>query len=79
MTLAAEQELAHTGETCGCVDPIHGLRKLRDARWRYDQHIASADGKLALQALWRDLKQQKMDNIQRVKRMISAVIWQNCF
>jgi hypothetical protein len=83
MKLAAEKELKHIGETAGCQDHdhdlIHDLSKRLDALWRYDQYIANADGKPALQNLWRDLKRQEMENIQRVKQMIIEEIQQNCF
>ena len=47
MALAAEKELKHIGETCGCADHdhdlIHDLSKRLDALWRYDQYVANAD------------------------------------
>jgi hypothetical protein len=83
MSLAAERELEHIGESCGCADHdhdlIHDLSKRLDALWRYDQYIANADGKTALQKMWRDLKKQEVANIQRVKQMIADEIKQNCF
>jgi hypothetical protein len=83
MALAAEKELEHIGESCGCADHdhdlIHDLSKRLDALWRYDQYIANADGKPALQALWRDLKKQELANIQRAKQMIAEEVRQNCF
>lgn len=83
MSLAAEKELEHIGETCGCADHdhdmIHDLSKRLDALWRYDQYIANAEGKPQLQILWRDLKRQEIDNIKRVKLMIRNEIQQNCF
>ena len=83
MTLAAEKELEHIGETCGCVDHdhdlVHELSKRLDALWRYDQYIANADGKPGLQDLWRELKRQEITNINRVKQMIAEEIRQNCF
>jgi len=56
MTLAAEKELEHMGETCGVADHDHDLGKRLDALWRYDQYIANAEGRPALQELWCDLK-----------------------
>ena len=83
MALAAEKKLKHIGETCGCADHdhdlIHDLSKRLDALWRYDQYIANADGKPALQGLWRDLKRQEAANVQRIKQMIAEEIRQNCF
>jgi hypothetical protein len=83
MALAAEKELEHVGESCGCADHdhdlVHDLSKRLDALWRYDQYIANADGKPSLQAMWRDLKTQERANIQRVKQMIAEEVRQNCF
>jgi hypothetical protein len=83
MALAAEREMEHIGESCGCADHdhdlIHDLSKRLDALWRYDQYVANAEGKPALQDMWRDLKRQEIDNIRRVKRMIAEEIKQNCF
>jgi hypothetical protein len=83
MTLAAEKELEHIGETCGCPDHdhdlIHDLSKRLDALWRYDQYIANAEGKSALQDLWRDLKRQEMGNIKRLKQLITEEVKQGCF
>jgi hypothetical protein len=83
MKLAAEKELQHLGETCGAADHdhdlIHDLSKRLDALWRYDQYIANAEGKPALQTLWREFKRQELDNVKRVKRLISDEIRQDCF
>ncbi|HEY7864195.1 MAG TPA: hypothetical protein VIE39_11070 [Thermoanaerobaculia bacterium] len=83
MTLAAEKELAHIGETCAVADHdhdlIHDLGKRLDALWRYDQYIANAETRPALQELWRDLKEQEIDNVQRLKQVLVAEIEENCF
>ena len=83
MPLAAEKEMEHIGKSCGCADHdhdlVHDLSKRLDALWRYDQYIANAEGKPALQNLWRDLKRQETDNIKRVKQMITEEVKQNCF
>ena len=83
MSLAAEKELAHIGESCGCADHdhdlIHDLSKRLDAVWRYDQYIANAEGRPALQNLWNDLKCQEIDNIKRMKQVMVEEIEQNCF
>ena len=43
MTLAAERELEHVGETSGCSDHdhdlIHELSRRLDSLWRYDQYV----------------------------------------
>ena len=83
MPLAAEKELEHIGESCGCEDHdhdlIHDLSKRLDALWRYDQYIANAEGKAALQDLWREFKRQEVANIKRLKQLIADEIKQNCF
>jgi len=83
MTLAAEKELKHIGETAGIADHdhdlVHDLSKRLDALWRYDQYIANAEGKPALQKLWRDLKKQEAANIKQIKEMITAEVGANCF
>ena len=83
MALAAEKELEHIGESCGCADHdhdlVHDLSKRLDALWRYDQYVANAEGKPALQNLWRDLKRQEVDNIKRVKEAIADEIKNGCF
>jgi len=83
MSLAAENELKHIGESSGCADHdhdlIHDLSKRLDALWRYDQYIANADGKPELQNMWREFKRQEKENIERVKKMIVEEIRQECF
>ena len=83
MSLAAEREYQHIGESHGCADHDHDLiqdlSKRLDALWRYDQYIANADGKPELQKLWRDLKSQEVANVKRVKQLVSEEIRQNCF
>jgi hypothetical protein len=83
MTLAAEKELQHIGETRGCADHdhdlVHDLSKRLDALWRYDQYIANAAGKPALQDLWRGLKRQEIDNIKRVKQLLADEVKAGCF
>ncbi|TMA78469.1 MAG: hypothetical protein E6J74_41710 [Deltaproteobacteria bacterium] len=78
MTLAAEKELEHISESCGVADHDHDLGKRLDALWRYDQYIANAEGRPALQELWCDLKCQEIDNIKRMKQVIVEEVRQNC-
>ena len=83
MTLAAEKELEHIGESCGCEDHdhdlIHELSKRLDALWRYDQYIANADGKSDLQSFWRDVKSQEQNNIDRLKKLVAQEVQNGCF
>jgi len=83
MSLAAERELEHIGETCGIADQehdlIHDLSMRLDALWRYDQYIANAEGTPSLQDMWRDLKRQEIDNVECMKQIIIEQVRQNCF
>jgi hypothetical protein len=83
MSLAAEKQIEHLGETCGCADHdhdlVHELSKRLDALWRYDQRIANAAGHPGLQAFWRDLKRQDGKNIDRLKDLIREEIDKKCF
>jgi hypothetical protein len=83
VTLAAEKQMKHIGESCGCADYDHDLiqdlSKRLDALWRYDQYIANADGKPHLQDLWRDLKQAEVANVRRLEQLIAEEIQHHCF
>ena len=83
MTLAAEKEYAHLGETAGAADHdhdlVHELGKRLDALWRYDQYIANAHAKDELQSFWRELKDQEQRNVGRLKELISHEIRNGCF
>jgi hypothetical protein len=83
MTLAAEKEYEHIGETPGCADHdhdlVHELSKKLDALWRYDQYIANAEGCPNVQTLWRDFKRQGQADVQRLKKMIAEEIQKGCF
>lgn len=83
MTIAAEKEYAHIGETSGCCDHdhdlVHELSKRLDALWRFDQYIANADGKPELQDFWRDLKSQESKNVERIKQLVKQELEQGCF
>ena len=83
MSLAAEKQIEHLGETCGCADHdhdlVHELSKRLDALWRYDQRIANAAGHAAVQAFWRNLKRQDQKNTERLKQLIREEIENKCF
>lgn len=83
MTLAAEKEMAHIGESSGAADHdhdmVHELSKRLDAYWRYDQYIANAESDPDLQRFWRVLKTQELDNIEQLKRFISSHCEVGCF
>lgn len=83
MTLAAEKQIEHIGETKGCADHdhdlIHELSKRLDSLWRFDQYIANAENHKDLHQFWRDLKQQELQNVDRLKQLIREEIKQDCF
>ena len=83
MTLAAEKEFEHIGETMGCADHDHDLiqdlSKRLDALWRFDQYIANAEGKPSIQAMWRKLKKQEQENVKEIKALITEEIKAKCF
>ncbi len=83
MTLAAEKELEHLGESRGCKDHdhdlIHELSRRLDALWRYDQYISNAEGHAFLQEFWTDLQAQDRENVKRLKGLIAEEITKECF
>ncbi len=83
MTLTAEKEFEHIGETCGCTDHdrdlVHELSKRLDAVWRYDQYIANADGRPEVQAFWREQKATDMEAVGQLKELIRMEIDRDCF
>lgn len=83
MTLSAEKEYQHIGESSGIADHdhdlVHELSKKLDSLWRYDQYIANAEGKSDLQALWRDFKSQCQKDVDRLKKVVGQEIKQGCF
>jgi hypothetical protein len=83
MTLVAEKELEHLGETRGIEDHdhdvIHALSKRLDALWRYDQYVANAEGYPELQKFWRDLKRQEQEIVNRLKKFVADHAAKGCF
>lgn len=85
MTLAAERELEHIGESQGCADHdhdiIHELSRRLDCLWRYDQYIANSESqnKDELKQFWTDVKAQEESNIDRLKELLRQEIQQDCF
>jgi len=83
MTLAAEREIQHLGETSGCADHdhdlVHELSRRLDMIWRYDQYIANADWRDNLKQFWSDMKSQEQQNIERLKQLLKEEITNGCF
>jgi hypothetical protein len=83
MPLAAEQELQHIGESCGCADHdhdiLHELSRRLDCLWRYDQYIANAEWRSNLKQFWEDMKSQEQRNIGRMKELLKDEIQNGCF
>ena len=83
MTIAAERELEHLGETSGCAnhdhDLVHELSRRLDALWRYDQYIANAEWRDGLKDFWANMKQQEQENIKRLKELLAEEVKNGCF
>lgn len=83
MTLMAERQLEHIGETKGCADHdhdiVHELSKRLDSLWRCDQYIANAKGHPKLKKFWEDIKTQEADNITRMKELLAEHVSKGCF
>ncbi|MEX1229615.1 MAG: hypothetical protein WEB58_05205 [Planctomycetaceae bacterium] len=83
MTLAAEKELTHLGETSGCADHdhdlIHELSRRLDALWRIDQYLANAEWRSDLKEFWSDVKSQEQENVRRLKELIAQEVRNDCF
>lgn len=83
MTLAAERQVEHIGETKAMADHdrdlVHELSKRLDAMWRYDQYIANAEGDEDRRDFWRDLKRQDQKNVDRLRKLLRHEIENNCF
>ena len=83
MSMVAEMEMEHIGESKGAEnhdhDMIHELSKRLDALWRYDQYIANAKNDSELQSFWRELKSQEHENVKRLKEFVAEHIEKDCF
>ena len=83
MSLVAEKEMEHIGETKGAKnhdhDMIHELSKRLDALWRYDQYIANAKEDEELQEFWETLKEQDRENVKRLKALVARHAADGCF
>jgi hypothetical protein len=83
MSMVAERDMEHIGESRGVKnhdhDMIHELSKRLDALWRYDQYIANAAKDEELEELWRDLKRQEQENIERLKKLVAEHCEKDCF
>jgi hypothetical protein len=81
--MAAEKEMEHLGETCGCADHdhdlVHELSRRLDMIWRYDQYIANAEWRDKLRQFWCDMKDQERKNIERLKQLLKDEIDNGCF
>jgi hypothetical protein len=80
---ATQEHEAHIGETKAIAnhdhDLIHEMSKRLDGVWRYDQYIANAEGNADLQNLWKELKRQDQQNVDRLKDLIRKEITKGCF
>jgi len=83
MSIVAEREMQHIGESKGAEnhdhDMIHELSKRLDALWRYDQYIANSEKDTRLQQFWTELKEQEQENVKRLKEFVAEHIEKDCF
>lgn len=83
MSLVAEKEMEHIGESKAAADHdhdmIHELSRRLDAYWRYDQYIANAEKDPELQSFWENVKRQEEENIARLKGIIARHCSEGCF
>lgn len=83
MTLAAEKEMKHLGETSGCADHdhdlVHELSRRLDSLWRIDQYIANAKGHDALVSFWQTMKRHHENDVGQLKQLIAKEVHQGCF
>jgi hypothetical protein len=83
MTLTAEKEYKHFGETAGAshhdFDLVHELTRRLETLWRCDQFIANAERKPEIQQFWRELKKQEQQNVKRLKELIGSEVKAGCF
>lgn len=65
----------HIGETAKIKnhdhDLIHELSKRLDAVWRYDQYIENASNNPDVRECFERLKQQDMENVDALKKLVS--------
>jgi hypothetical protein len=78
MSMTADKEYEHFGETRGIEDHdhdlIHDLSRRLDCLSRYDQYVANAGGRPDLQDFWRGAKIQEQRNIDQLKTLIKQHI-----
>ena len=83
MSLAAEHEYEHIGESAAIADHDHDLlaelnRRL-DNVWRYDQYIANAEWRDELRQFWMDAKATDQQAISRLRELIRTEVRNQCF
>ena len=75
MLLMARPGQVRAGETRALPARVIALQRERRRRLaaipRYDRYIAAAAGDLALQAFWRNLKRQDLEDAQRLKNWLA--------
>lgn len=76
MTLVAERQMEHIGETSPVADCVHDLIQVFNTRinsvWRYDQYIANADENPELQNFWRTMKKQDQEACDRMRKLLGT-------
>lgn len=81
MSMTADKKCEHPGETWGIEDHdqhlIYDLSLRLDCMGRYDQYIAKAGGRPALQEFWRGAKSREQVNIDQLKALIEQHVQSN--
>jgi hypothetical protein len=83
MSLLAEHQFEHIGETSGCRDHdhdlVHELSSRLDRLWRYDQYIANAEWRDELRSFWEDCKVTEKEAVCRLRHLIQQEVQNGCF
>jgi hypothetical protein len=78
MLLSVRPEPCPLGGAKALPARVVALRRERRRRLaavsRYDRYIAEAEGNLVLQAFWRNLRRQDLEDAQRVKNRLAQEI-----
>ena len=83
MNLAAQEPMEHIGGTAPMANHDYDLVQELDKRaknvWRCDQYIANAEDKPELRQFWREMKQQDLETIERLRALIKKECREECF
>lgn len=73
----------HIGDTSAIRDHdhdmVHDLSRRLDAVWRLDQYIVNARNAPHVQEFWKQVKEQELKNVERLKELIREHVLKNNF